>query len=86
MSDPIPERYRARMNQLAKKIDRDLNGTAKPKQIGFILLMAEFGQIDNGRVNYISNGNREEMVAMLREYLARVEGRYVEPNTKGPVQ
>ena len=85
MSDPIQARYRARMNRLAAKIDHELNGRANPRQLGFVLLTAEFGKIEGGRVNYISNGQREDMIAMLREYLARVEGRYAEP-PKGSVQ
>jgi hypothetical protein len=69
------------MNELARFLDKVLNGNRKPKQIGFILLTAEFGKIEGGRVNYISNGNRADMIAMMREYLARVEGRYQEPPT-----
>lgn len=82
MAEPIKEQYRAQMNALAEAIDEILNGPlkhgAKPK-IGFVLLMAEFGKIEGGRVNYISNGKRADMIAMLREYLARLEGRYAEP-------
>lgn len=88
MPDPISPQYRARMNRLAKGIDEALNGKRKPGKkpvVGFILLTAEFGKIDGGRVNYISNGERADMIAMLREYLARVEGRYVEPDSsRGP--
>lgn len=76
---PIQEQYRKQMNRLAKLIDEFFNGRRKPNRkptVGFILLTAEFGKIDGGRVNYISNGNREDMIAMMREYLARVEGRY----------
>lgn len=78
---PIQEQYRKQMNRLAKVIDEFFNGRRKPNRkatVGFILLTAEFGKIDGGRVNYISNGNREDMIAMMREYLARVEGRYSE--------
>ena len=65
------------MNKLARDIDRGLNGKAKgaDKRYGFILLVAEFGKIEGGRVNYISNGQRPDMIAMLKEYLARCEGR-----------
>lgn len=83
--DPVAERYRKKMNQLARRLDREFNGPAKGKdrKIGFILLMAEFGKIEDGRVNYISNGEREDMIAMLREYLARIEGRAHDgPTTK----
>ena len=79
MADPIEQQHHAVMNALARGIDEGLNGPrlpgVKPK-IGFVLLVSEFGKIDGGRVNYISNGQREDMLAMLREYLARVEGRY----------
>lgn len=83
MADPIQARYRARMNALARKIDKELNGRQEPRPLGFVLLVAEFGQITDGRVNYISNGQRQDMIAMLREYLARVEGRaHTGPETK----
>ena len=77
------------MNALAQGIDEALNGKrkpGKPPKDGFILLVAEFGQITDGRVNYISNGQRADMIAMMREYLARVEGRYQEPGERGAVQ
>lgn len=76
---PIQEKFRKQMNRLAQVIDEFFNGKSKPNRkrtVGFILLTAEFGKIDGGRVNYISNGEREDMIAMMREYLARVKGRY----------
>ena len=75
---PIPPRERASMDALANGIDMVLNGEDKPRKIGFVLLCAEFGQIDNGRVNYISNGRRDDMIAMMKEFIARAEGRYAE--------
>lgn len=78
MGDPIQPEFHAMMNDVARALDRFFNGDG-PRRVGFILLTAEFGKIDGGRVNYISNGNREDMIAMLREYLARAEGRYQEP-------
>lgn len=78
MPDPIEEKYRAEMNLLAAAVDKSLNGEARPKKIGFVLLMAKFGRIEGGRVNYISNADRADMIAMLKEWLARAEGRYSE--------
>lgn len=78
MTDPIEEKYRRNMNELARVLDVHFNGPrlpGVPRKVGFILLTAEFGRIEDGRVNYISNGDREDMIAMLREYLARLEGR-----------
>jgi len=72
------------MNELAHAIDEWLNGPKQPgvePELGFVLLVAKFGEIDQGRVNYISNGERESMIAMLKEYLARCEGR-VAPDVK----
>tara|TARA_R100000789_G_scaffold81287_1_gene76553 strand:+ start:8047 stop:8274 length:228 start_codon:yes stop_codon:yes gene_type:complete len=69
------------MNHIAQAIDEAFNGklwVGRKPTVGFILLTAEFGKIDGGRVNYISNGGREDMIAMMRQYLARVEGQYTE--------
>lgn len=87
MPAPIQAKYHKTMNRIARAIDEAFNGKRKPNRkptVGFILLMAEFGKIDGGRVNYISNGEREDMIAMMREYLARVEGRYNEPPNNTP--
>ena len=71
------------MDRLARDIDRGLNGRAKgkDKRFGFLLLVAEFNKIEDGRVNYISNGERADMIAMMKEYLARLEGRPVPDTT-----
>lgn len=79
---PIEEEQRLFMNAVAESLDNLFNPPlpglpkAKPsdKQITFVLLTAKFGEVENGRVNYISNGDREDMVAMLKELLARFEG------------
>lgn len=83
--DPIQSKFQELMRGLAQGIDEVLNGKKRPKRVGFILLVAEFGKIDDGRVNYISNGERADMIAMLKEYLARVEGRAHDVN-KGKIQ
>ena len=79
MSAPIDDQYRATMNRVAQVLDANFNPTLGPKKIGFVLLIAEFGKIEGGRVNYLSNGERADMIAMMKEYIARAEGRYVEP-------
>ena len=78
MSDPVQREYREIMNVVAETLDRVFNPAGEPKKIGFVLLMAEFGKIEGGRVNYISNGERSDMIAMMKEWLARAEGRYAE--------
>lgn len=83
MADKITEEYRARMNAVAQALDDTFNPGAGPKQAAFVLLLADFGDIAGGRVNYISNADRADVVAMLHEILARFEGRTVDPQTGG---
>lgn len=82
MTDPIQEEYRRKMNDLARTLDVYFNGDSNPKRLFFTLLVGEFGKMDGGRVNYISNGKREDMNASIRELLARWEGRYSEEGTE----
>lgn len=78
MSGPIQPAYREMMQRIAAAIDEGFNGDARPRKVGFVLLTAEFGKIEGGRVNYISNGERDDMIGMMKEWIARAEGRYVE--------
>lgn len=73
MSDP-----KAYYSALASGIDDALNVPGSPKKLAFCLFVAEFGKIEGGRVNFISNGDRADMIAMVKEWLARTEGRYQE--------
>ncbi len=70
-SAPIDEGYRA----IARQLDLCFNGSGAAKRIGFCLFVFEFGKIDAGRVNYISNANRADMIVAVKEWLARAEGR-----------
>jgi hypothetical protein len=82
---PIEEHYRAAMNVLAASLDEFFNGKrGGPKTVGFALLTFEFGEIKDGQVNYISNADRPDMIAAMHEFLARAEGRYVEPDADKP--
>lgn len=79
MTGKVQPQFTKAMNKIARAIDEAFNGKRKENRkptVGFILLVAEFDKIDGGRVSYISNGEREDMIAMMREYLARAEGRY----------
>lgn len=83
MVDPIQTKHRASMNAVAKALDDTFNGNTRPKRVAFVLLLAEFGQIDGGRVNYISNAERADTIAMMKEWIARAEGRFVEGTAHG---
>lgn len=83
MADPIESEFANLMNELAAGLDELLNGPSLPglpkkSQVCFVLLTTRFGDITGGRVNYISNGDRQDIIATLRELLARFEGRYVD--------
>lgn len=67
--DPIDVRYRDRMIALANGLDEVLGG------LGFALLVFELGKIEGGRVNYIGNCKREDIITAMREFIARNEGR-----------
>lgn len=83
MADPIQARYRAHMNDLAARLDAEFNPPPRARSVGFALLVFEFGKTDGGRVNYISNGAREDMIAAMKEWLARAEGRIADvPETR----
>lgn len=61
------------MNALAYGIDHALNpDRSEAPGAGFILLVMNFG--NSGRCNYISNVDRESVVAMLKEQLAYFQG------------
>lgn len=84
MADPIQPQFHAVMNDLAHGLDEIFNGPKLPgvprnAKVGFVLLSFEFGKAEGGRVNYISNGERTDMIAAMREWLARAEGRAIDP-------
>ena len=76
---PIEARFHDQMNAVARSLDEVFNGKAHGanRTIGFVLMVYEIGK--ESRCNYISNGSdRRDVVALMREMIARFEGRYVE--------
>lgn len=80
MSEPISAAYKQEMNWLAHMLDRYFNKPDDPKKTAFVLLVTEFDNMQ-GRVNYISNGKRADIVVMLKEMLARFEGQPAQRGT-----
>ena len=80
MHDPISDKFQKTMNDLARLLDSVLNGDQRPKPNGFVLLTFEFGKLEGGRVNYIGNGEREDVKVAMKELLARWDG---QPEIKG---
>lgn len=79
---PIQAKYKDDMIAVAGALDEIFNGTLEggKRKTGFVLLVFEYGE-GEGRCNYISNGaNRKDIVAMMKEQIARFEG---QPEVKG---
>jgi hypothetical protein len=81
---PIEPRFREQMNRIGRAIDMAFNGdvlSPEDKKVAFALFIFPFGQ-PNGehRSNYISNARRPDIVATLKEFIARMEGTFVETN------
>lgn len=78
MGPPIEDKYHEQMNRLAGILDKYFNDNPEDKKIMFCVLVAEADNYGGGRVNYISNAKRDDMIAVMKEYIARVEGRYTD--------
>jgi len=71
---PIEGKLRDKMNAMAQALDGMLNGEAKgrARTTGFVLMIFPFDATE-GRCNYISNADRDSVVTLLRDQLARFE-------------
>jgi hypothetical protein len=83
---PVDPQLVAAMNELAHLIDGTFNGEAKgeERKWGFCLLAFPFGDSIDGRMNYISNTDRADIIVALKELLARFEGRHPEEGGAKP--
>lgn len=75
-SAPIEDRYKQQMVAVARAVDEFLNGpNAHPdnRKVGFVVMVFEFGSTA-GRMNYISNASRDDVVIALREQLSCFDG------------
>lgn len=83
---PIEPEAHQVMNLLANLIDEALNGEASVRhglrKWGFALLAFNLSETEDKRANYIANCRREDMIAAMKEFVARNEGRFAEPKGK----
>lgn len=80
---PIQQEYRAKMEVMARALDKFLNDDASgdDRKHGYVLLVFPFGDDPKGRCNFISNGaDRRDIVTLFREMIARFEG---QPELRG---
>lgn len=72
---PVEPQHVAAMNAVAKVLSEAF------KPYGFALLVFPMDD-DKGRMNYISNARREDMLVAMKEFIAANEGR-AHPAPKG---
>ena len=71
---PIEPEFIRRMNLCMEAVDKAFNGDEKPKQVGVVMLVFQYGATD-GRCNFISNGaDRGDLVTLFKEMIQRFEG------------
>lgn len=70
------------MQDAARMVDALINPSAGKRQNGFVLLVFPFDKPAGARTNYVGNTDRKEIVAALKEIVARFEGRVVDHGTK----
>lgn len=73
---PVEKQYETEMRVIASGLDRMLNGENKGLdcKVGFVLLVFPFGETHGARCNFVSNGDRRDIVNVLKEMVARFEG------------
>lgn len=82
---PIETKHHELMNAVGAGLDDVFNGEVLPglprtKHTGFLLCVFDFGEPHPGsRFNYISNADRLDVLATLKDIVARLEGRYSTP-------
>jgi hypothetical protein len=73
---PIPEEFRQLMVNIMRTLDHAFNGDLKApnKKVGIVLLTFDYGDMESGRFNYISNGaDRRDMAKLFREQAAKFD-------------
>lgn len=68
-ADPgfVEEQYRETLNDLAQTLDEIFNEDFDNRKVGFALFVFEFGK--GGRLNYVSNARRADMIKVVEEWL-----------------
>lgn len=69
------------LQNIAQDLDKTLNGTRRPKRAAFVVLVVPFDGPEGARTNYVSNADRKDVVAMLKEVVARFEGQPYQEGT-----
>lgn len=62
------------MQELARQANHTLNGVVRPGENGFVILVFPKSGPEGGRTNYVSNCDRKDIIAAMKEVIARFEG------------
>jgi hypothetical protein len=78
MADEVEEKHRQMLKELAHFLDETLNGPKGSKRkTGFVLFMFDFDQEGDegpfGRMNYMSNAKREDILKCLKDFIPHLE-------------
>jgi hypothetical protein len=68
---PIDSEHEDAMLGIATAIDRIFNDDPDNREIGFCIMVFRVGDLRN--CNYVSNGNRDAVISLLREQLKLFE-------------
>jgi hypothetical protein len=74
---PVEQRYKDQMTAVMRTLDQFFNGNKGPRKTGVAVLVFSLEhQEEGGRVNYMSNVDRGDMLTAMKEFIARNEGRF----------
>lgn len=80
--DPIQAQHRALMNGIMRTLDMGFPGMSITLLIAEPNTEADIASGVERRLNYISNSDRPTMLTVMKEFIARNEGRHHETGTK----
>ncbi len=84
-TDPIQQEHIEVMQGIGEALDEIFNGKSDPDRVlkyGFALLVFDFGEGPDNKINFISNADREDMLVAMKEFIARAEGTFHDNETK----
>lgn len=65
-------RTKEQMQAIATGMDNVLNGQGE-KKFGFVVLVFPMNGKEGNRTNYVSNGNRSEVISAMKEIVERLD-------------
>lgn len=69
---PVQEEYSEKMTRLAEAVDELFNGKSDQREHAFVIMVLPMS--GQGRINYMSNLDRLDMIRALRVLIHNLEG------------